>query len=118
MTALGDYCQGLVDRLTVDAPTPVTVDPALLAPFILVDLPHLTATSGIGAWAAIVPIKCVVGAPGDLTARDLLLAMVEHVLKVLPAALPAEPGTYRPTVDAALPMYELAYPCQIPNPNC
>lgn len=115
-----DVRAAMVTALAADAAVtvPAVGDPAALPPFVLVDVPTVTGTAGIGAWTCTYPVKIVVPAPGDAAAADALLGLLAAVLGVLgPAA--ARPDVYRrPGVDAELPCYVLTYQRDVPNPNC
>lgn len=114
MSAFSDLRADYAGKLTAAGLTNVTVDPAALAPFVLVDAVTVSGASGIGAWAASLPVRIVVPPPGDAMALAALEDTLETVLVTLGAA-PAVPDTYGPN---DLPAYIVTYPVQVPNPNC
>lgn len=115
VSAFGDRRAELVDKLAA-AGLPATGDPAALPPFVLVDLCTVNRSSGVGAWGASVPVRCVVPPPGDATAAAGLEAMLELVLRTLGYA-PASPSTFT-AGGKECPAYTLTYPTDIPNPDC
>lgn len=95
----------------------VTMDPAALTPFVLVDLVTVDGAAGYGGWSATIPVKIVVPPPGDLAAAAALGDLLELVLRTLGAA-PAQPGTYTTGAGVDCPAYVVAYPADIANPDC
>lgn len=114
MSAFGDVRADYAGKLTAAGLTAVTLDPAALPPFVLVDAITVDRAEGIGGWASRLPIRLVVPVPGDAAALAALETMLETVLVTLGAA-PAVPDTYGPN---ELPSYTVTYPVSVPNPNC
>ena len=117
MSAFTDARATIAGKLTAAGVPGVTVDPAALAPFVLVDLVTVNRSVGIGAWGASVPVKIVVPPPGNAEAAAALEATLETVLRTLGYA-PAVPGVYRGAGDTEHPAYTLTYPVDISNPDC
>jgi hypothetical protein len=95
----------------------VSIDPRAVPPYVLVDVPTITAGQGRGGWSATIPIRVVAAPPGTAAALEWLLDQTELVLRTLLTARDAVPGT----VDAAgkdCPAYTITVPVQIPNPDC
>lgn len=116
MNAFDTAREAMAGKLTA-AGVPATLDPAANVPFVLVDLVTVTGASGIGAWAATVPVKIVAAPPGDAAAARWLGDQLELVLRTLGAA-PAAPGTYLQGEANRCPAYTVTYPYDVPNPDC
>ena len=117
MSAFGDARATIAGKLTAAGVDAVTLDPAALAPFVLVDLAVVDRPAGVGAWGATIPVKIVVPPPGDAAAGEALETTLELVLRTLGYA-PATPGVYRGAGDRELPSYTLTYPVDVSNPDC
>lgn len=116
MNAFTTARETIAGKLTAAGVDGVTIDPAALAPFVLVDLVTVDRPSGVGAWGATLPVKIVVPPPGDAAAAAALEATLELVLRTLGYA-PASPTIYR-AGDKEHPAYTLTYPVDIANPDC
>lgn len=103
------------DKLAAAGLGDVTTDPAANVPFVLVDAITITGTQGVGAWTATLPIRIVVGPPGDAAALAALQDRLQVVLTTFPAPTSAVPETFGPR---DLPAYTVTYPVTVPNPNC
>lgn len=112
-----DRARTTLAELLVDAGVPgVTLDPAALVPFVLVDLVTVTEAQGVGGWRCSVPVKLVAAPPGNADAAAWLGDRLEAVLRAAGFA-PAAPGTY-PAGGKDCPSYTLTYPLNITNPDC
>lgn len=116
MSTFSDARNELVGKLAAAGLDGVTLDPAALPPFVLVDLVSINRTEGVGAWGGTVPIKIVVPPPGDAAAGEALESALQTVLQTLGFA-PAFPGTVS-SGNRDCPAYTVSYPISIPNPNC
>lgn len=117
MSAFTDARTAIAGKLTAAGVDGVTLDPAALAPFVLVDLATLDRAAGVGAWGVSIPVKIVVPPPGDAAAAAALESTLELVVRTLGFA-PGAPGVYRGAGDKELPMYALTYPTEVSNPDC
>ena len=117
MTVFGDVRADMAAKLTAAGLTNVTLDPAALPPFVLVDLATVDTAQGVGAWGATVPVKVVIPPPGDAAGAAALEAGLEVVLTTLGFAR-AVPGRYTTGDGKELPSYTCTYAVQVPNPNC
>lgn len=92
----------------------VTLTRTETAPFVFVGMPIGLAAVGIGAWHCEYPITAVYLPPGDDNAAAWVLEQVELIIGALGFS------TFRPTTwgDDQWPAYQLAYPHDVPNPNC
>jgi hypothetical protein len=119
MSVFGDIRGELAGKLAA-AGLPATTDPGALVPFVLVDLVRSPnpAAGSLAIWPSVVPVKIVAGPPGDAAAAAWLEESLQTVLATCGPA-PFAPDTYTgATGDLRLPMYEITYPVNIPNPNC
>lgn len=116
MNAFAEARSTLAGKLTAAGVVGVTLDPAALAPFVLVDLVTLDRPAGVGAWGASIPIKIVVPPPGDAVAAEALESTLETVIRTLGFAL-ASPTIYR-AGDKDCPAYALTYAVDVANPDC
>jgi hypothetical protein len=117
VSSFGDVRADMAAKLAAAGLAGVTLDPAALAPFVLVDLATVDTAEGVGAWGATVPVKIVVPPPGDADAVAALEAGLEVVLVTLGFAR-AVPGRYTTGDGKELPSYTCTYAVHIPNPNC
>lgn len=122
MTPLGvlhDARQTLAEKLAVEVAPPVvvTLNPAAVAPFVLVDVLTIDGPSGVGAWSATVPVVVAVPPPGDDVALTQLGELVEVVLRTLGPAR-AVPDLYTAPGGKELPAYTLTYRVDVSNPDC
>jgi hypothetical protein len=116
MNTFGQTRADYAGKLTAAGLAGVTLDPAALPPFVLVDLVTVDRVVGVGAWGASLPVKIVVPPPGDAAAADALETALETVLRTLGFA-PASPTLYR-GADKECPAYVVTYPVDVPNPDC
>jgi hypothetical protein len=111
-------------KLTAAGITNVTLDPAALPPFVLVDMvTRGIAPEGVGAWRCEIPVRVVVPPPGDTHAVAALEDTLELVIRTLGfAPFNAEPyelGARTADGDPVqCPSYTAPYPVSIPNPDC
>jgi hypothetical protein len=117
VSAFGDVRADMAGKLAAAGALGVTLDPTALPPFTLVDLVTVVGASGVGAWAAQIPVRVVVAPPGDARAAGQLEDGLQVVLTTLGAA-PAFPGTVTAAGGKDCPAYTVTYPVEIPNPNC
>jgi hypothetical protein len=102
----------------------VTLDPASLPPFVLVDaFARGVAAEGIGSWRCELPIRIVAAPPADGFALGWLSDQLELVLRLYGfAAFAAEPyDTGQRTADGdavQLPSYTYPLAVSVPNPDC
>lgn len=117
MNGFTEHRRTMVDKLVANGVGIATTEPAAAPPFVLVGLVTTTATEGIGAWAATIPVTIAVPPPGDAAAGAALEELLEQVYAVLGFG-PARPTIYGADRDAPLPAYQITYPASIPNPAC
>lgn len=115
MNTFDDVRQAMAGKLTA-AGVAVTLDPAAVAPFVLVGAPTVNGAAGVGGWESSVPVVIAATPPGNADALAWLLDQLELVLRTLGAAS-AVPGTYD-VGGKDLPAYSISYPVDIPNPDC
>lgn len=117
MNPFGDTRAELAGKLTAGGVAGVTLDPAALPPFVLVDAAVGDRDpQGVGAWPVSIPIKIVEPPPGDAACLDRLEQTLTLVFRALGRA-PFNPYTYR-AGDRELPAYLVTYPRDVPNPDC
>lgn len=115
---LNDERAVIAGKLTAAGVSPVTLDPASSAPFVLVGPPRSDgAAVGIGGWAVRYPVVVAAAPPGDLAALAWQLDQLELVLRTLGPSDDWAPGTYDPA-GKALPAYTITYPRDVANPDC
>jgi hypothetical protein len=117
VSAFSDVRGEWAGKLAAAGALGVTLDPTALPPFTLVDLVTVTGASGVGGWAAQLPVRVVVAPPGDANAAAQLEDGLQIVLTTLGAA-PAFPGTVTAAGGKDCPAYTVTYPVDVPNPNC
>lgn len=110
---------GVAAKLEPELPAgvPVTLDPAAVPPFVLVDLVRVLGAAGVGAWSTQVPVTIAVPPPGDFVAAQQLGELLEVVLRVLGPAV-ADPDLYTTAGGKDLPAYTLTYRIDVHNPDC
>lgn len=116
-TLRADIAGKLTAALAVYGLEPATLDPATVPPFVLVDLPSVVRSEGIGSWGCDLPVRIVVPPPGDVAAAAALLDRLEVVLRTLGYA-PAVPDEYRVGDRTPAPSYTVTVPVSVPNPDC
>lgn len=114
MNGFADARDTLAGKLTAAGVANVTVDPRVEAPYVLVDVPEVLGTEGIGAWQVQIPVQLAAPPPGDADAIGWLLDQLEAVLVTLWGAA-ARPQTVG---DNNLPGYVVTVTTTVPNPNC
>lgn len=115
MGALTDARTALADRLGA-AGLPVTLDPRVQPPAVLVDVPVGEATE-LRTWSYRHVVKLCAVPPGDADALTWLLDTLAVVLGVVGPGAEWRPGTVT-VADKDLPAYIVEAPASIPNPNC
>lgn len=113
MSALGDVRVELVGKLTA-AGVPATDNPGAVPPFVMVGVPTVPATEGIGGWSATFPVWIVSPPPDNPGGLAWRLDQLEAVYAALGFG-PAYPDTWGPR-DA--PAYLVTYPRSVANPAC
>lgn len=114
MSASEDFRAEIAGKLTAAGILRVTLDPAALPPYVLVDAVTITRSVGVGGVAGELPIRCVVPPPGDAAALAALADMWEPVMWTLGASQ-AVPDLFGPN---DLPSYTVTIPADLTNPNC
>ncbi len=125
MSAFHDARVDVAGKLTAAGIPAVTLDPANVPPFVLVDMVtrHL-APEGVGAVRCELPVRVVVPPPGDTHALAALEDVLEAVLRVVGWSVPFTAEPYElgaRTADGdpvACPAYTVTLPVSIPNPDC
>lgn len=115
MGALNDTRATIAAKLTA-AGIPATLDPRQPPPCVLIDLPQIVTTAGIGGWGCEIDVVALAVPPGGVEAAAWLLDTAEMVLRTLGPAL-GGPGRYDPA-GKDLPAFTLTYPTDVPNPDC
>jgi hypothetical protein len=108
--------ESIAGKLTAAGVT-VTLDPRAPLPCVLVDVPTVEGSQGVGGWRATIPVQIIAAPPGGLDALGFLLDRLETVLTVFPGAVPAAPGTITRN-DVDCPAYTIPVPADIINPTC
>lgn len=111
--------QVLAEKLAAEvaAPVVVTLNPAALPPFVLVDVATVEGGTGVGVWSSTVPVVVAVPPPGDDAALAQLEDLLEVVLRTLGSSR-ADPTVYAGPAGKELPAYTLAYRVDVFNPDC
>lgn len=108
--------EAIAGKLTAAGVVNVTLDPGAQLPHVLVDLPRVTGSEGIGGWSAEYRIQIAAPPPGDSAALAWMLDQLEPVLATLATAF-AEPQTVT-RFDVDVPAYVVAVTRSLSNPNC
>jgi hypothetical protein len=94
----------------------VTLDPRGQLPCVLVELPRVSGSEGVGGWQVELHVHIIANPPGDLDALGWLLDQLELVLVTFPGA-ETEPTTITRN-DADCPAYVVRLTRSITSPNC
>lgn len=108
--------ESIAGKLTAAGVAAVTLDPSAALPHVLVDLPRVTGSQGVGGWSAEFRIQIAAPPPGDTVALAWMLDQLEPVLATLSTAY-AEPQTVTRN-DVDVPAYVVAVTRSLSNPNC
>jgi hypothetical protein len=115
MSGFADVRAEIAGKLAA-AEVVATLDPRAQVPCVLVDLPRVTGSQGIGGWTVEVPIMILAPPPGDADAATWMLDELEPVMTVYPGAL-ADPRTVN-HAGGDCPAYVVTVTATVPNPNC
>jgi hypothetical protein len=107
----------LAGKLTAADVAAVTVDPRAPIPCVLVDVPTVDVSAGVGGWRVTVPVRIIAAPPGGTEALTWMLDQLEAVMVLWPGAVPAAPGTY-PRNDQDCPAYTVPVVVDVTNPTC
>ena len=108
--------EDIAGKLSAAGVTNVTLDPRGQLPNVLVGLPSVVGTEGIGGWAVSIPIEIATPPPGDLDAANWMLDALEPILVTLFGA-PAEPRSLTRNGED-VPGYVVTLLVSVSNPNC
>jgi hypothetical protein len=120
VTGFADARAELAGKLAAAGVTNPTLNPAASPPCTLIGGARSggRGSVGVGAWPAVIPVRILVPPPGDGAALAALEHELELVLRTLGYAEYTDTTYRHSTAGQDLPCYELAYPRDIPNPDC
>jgi hypothetical protein len=113
VSAIDDERHDLAAKLTA-AGVAATTDPRAVAPCVMVGVPRVVETVGIGAWSVEFPLWVVSPPPDSDTAVAWRLEQLETVYATTGFAR-ADPTTFG---DKAAPAYLATYTRSVNNPAC
>lgn len=108
--------EDIAGKLAANGVANVTLDPRGQLPCVLVELPRVFGTEGVGGWSVEFHIHIIASPPGDRDALTWLLDQLEAVLGAFYGA-PAEPTTITRN-DADCPAYVVRLMRSLTSPNC
>lgn len=108
--------EAIAGKLTAAGIT-VTLDPRAPLPCVLVDVPRVESSQGVGGWRAVIPVRIIAAPPGTVDALYWMLDQLEPILALYPGAMPATPETYTRN-DVECPAYTIPVGANVAHPNC
>lgn len=113
MSVFDDIRADMAAKLTAGG-VPATLSPVAVPPFVLVGVPTMTASAGVGGWQGTFPVWIVSPPPDTAAGLGWRLDALEAVYAALGFA-PAYPDRWG---DRDAPAYLVSYPTTVPNPAC